>query len=121
MKYLINVVVQSGQYEQASQTITIKVSTNKGLQRRLKQLAKEHAVYGDNWAGYINALVKIASPCDKYLNNTIIGGKSCDPHPIADWLTNDECSYNTFDSMTITKALTINTNSGNVAKEMLGK
>jgi hypothetical protein len=71
--------VQAGQYEQACQTITIRHNTDAGLLRRCRQLAREHAVHGDNWAGWLNASVAIADPADVWHKNSIIGGSSCEP------------------------------------------
>jgi hypothetical protein len=47
--------------------------------RRIKQLSREHAVYGDNWAGWIPAKIAIASDHDVWGDNNIIGGQWCEP------------------------------------------
>jgi len=72
-------VVQSGQYEQVAKVVTVRHTTMRGLMRRARQLSRQHAVYGDNWAGWINAQIAIASPDDKWGKNSIIGGHWCDP------------------------------------------
>jgi len=73
-------IVQSGQYEQAATVVTVRHNTERGLMRRARQLSREHAVYGDNWAGWINARVAIADPGnDVWGDNSIIGGRWCDP------------------------------------------
>ena len=77
-------IISSGQYETAAIKIDVKHSTDRGLIRRARQLAKEHAVYGDNHAGWINADIAIASDRDKWGNNDIIGGRWCSP--ANDWL-----------------------------------
>jgi hypothetical protein len=43
------------------------------------QTGREHAVYGDNWAGWIPANVAISSPGDTWGKNEIIGGSWCEP------------------------------------------
>ncbi len=72
-------IVSSGQYETAAIIVTVNHKTQKGLLRRARQLSKKHAVYGDNWQGWINANVALASPNDKWGDNTIIGGRWCEP------------------------------------------
>lgn len=72
-------IVSSGQYETCAIKVDVNHSTERGLMRRAKQLAKEHSVYGDNWAGEIMASVAIAHPEDKWGDNQIIGGQWCDP------------------------------------------
>ncbi len=72
-------VVSSGQYETAARIVTVRHSTERGLMRRARQLSREHAVYGDNWAGWIPANVAIASTADKWGDNSIIGGRWCEP------------------------------------------
>lgn len=72
-------VVSSGQYETTATVVTVRHSTERGLMRRARQLSREHAVYGDNWAGWIPADVAIASPDDKWGDNTIVGGQWCQP------------------------------------------
>lgn len=73
-------IVQAGQYEQAATVVTVHHKTESGLMRRARQLSREHAVYGDNWAGWINASVAIASPGrDVWGDNQIIGGRWCEP------------------------------------------
>lgn len=51
-----------------------------GLCRRITQLEREHAVYGDNFAGWLNARIALADPRDTWGNNQIIGGKWCEPY-----------------------------------------
>ena len=72
-------IVSSGQYETAAETIMVRHRTARGLLRRAAQLAREHAVYGDNWAGWIPAQVALASPDDTWGRNQIIGGRWCKP------------------------------------------
>ena len=73
-------IVSLGQYETCAVRITVNHKTERGLMRRARQLAKQHAVYGDNWAGWLNANVAIADPAnDKWGKNQIIGGKWCEP------------------------------------------
>ena len=79
-----NVVVSSGQYETAAEIIEIRHMTERGLFRRMRQLSAQHAVYGDNHAGWLAARVAIASPADVWGDNSIIGGQWCDP--AAGWL-----------------------------------
>lgn len=47
--------------------------------RRIKQLAREHGTYWDNWNGWKNANVAIASGGDVWGKNEIIGGRWCEP------------------------------------------
>lgn len=75
----LNVVVQSGQYEQNHTIVKVSYTTRSGLIRRLEQLSRQHAVYGDNWAGWINADIAIASDDDKTGPCNIIGGEWCEP------------------------------------------
>lgn len=79
-----DVVVQNGQYEENCCVVKVSYTTRRGLIRRLKQLREKHAVYGDNWAGWINASVVIASDNDEFHPCTIIGGEYC--CPVNDWL-----------------------------------
>lgn len=72
-------VVSSGQYETCAIKIKVKHATKKGLLRRAKQLSREHAIYGDNWTGYVNARVAIADDNDTWGDNQIIGGQWCNP------------------------------------------
>jgi len=72
-------IVSSGQYETCAITVRVNYKTERGLLRRARQLSKEHAVYGDNWAGWINASIAIASESDNWGTNSIIGGKWCNP------------------------------------------
>ena len=72
-------IVSSGQYETCAVKIPVNHKTNRGLLRRARQLSREHAVYGDNWRGWINASVAIASDNDTWGNNQIIGGRWCAP------------------------------------------
>lgn len=80
-------IVSSGQYETVAIKVTVNHKTERGLMRRTRQLSKEHAVYGDNWAGWIPARVAIASPTDKWGDNQIIGGRWC--APANDWIDLD--------------------------------
>ena len=74
------IIVSSGQYETCAITIVVNHKTERGLMRRARQLSREHATYGDNWSGWINANVAIADPDnDKWGDNQIIGGRWCDP------------------------------------------
>ena len=50
-KRKIELIVQSGQYEQSGSIITVKYTTVNGLNRRISQLRREYEVLGDNWAG----------------------------------------------------------------------
>ena len=80
MKQITKLIVSSGQYESSAKVITVRHSTERGLMRRARQLSNEHAVYGDNWAGWIKACVAIASPGkDRWGDNQIIGGRWCEP------------------------------------------
>ena len=88
---MVKVVVSAGQYETAAETVTISWTTGRGLMRRLNQLSREHAVYGDNFAGWIKADVAFASKNDKYYKNEIIGGATC--CPAGGWLDLDMMSY----------------------------
>jgi hypothetical protein len=72
-------IVSSGQYETCAIIVKVRHTTDRGLMRRARQLSREHAVYGDNWAGWIKARVAIASDSDKWGYNSIIGGQWCDP------------------------------------------
>ena len=72
-------IVSSGQYETCATKITVNHKAERGLMRRARQLSKQHAVYGDNWAGWINARVAIASDNDRWGKNEIIGGRWCEP------------------------------------------
>lgn len=72
-------IVSSGQYETVAIEVTVKHSTTNGLMRRARQLSRQHEVYGDNWAGWIPAKVAIAHPDDVWGDNTIIGGRWCEP------------------------------------------
>ena len=80
----IDLVVSSGQYETAAEIVTVRYTTKRGLNRRITQLKNEHAVYGDNWAGWIPAQVAAASPDDEWGDNRIIGGRWC--RPVNEWL-----------------------------------
>ncbi len=79
MTTITKLIVQSGQYEKAGLVVPCCITTERGLMRRARQLSKEHAVYGDNWAGWIPASVAVASEDDEWANNSIIGGRHCDP------------------------------------------
>lgn len=74
-----NLIVSSGQYETSAEVVTVNHTTDLGLMRHARQLSREHAVYGDNWAGWINADVAIASDDDEWGDNSIIGGRWCNP------------------------------------------
>ena len=80
-------IISSGQYETCATTYTVKHKTENGLMRRARQLSREHAIYGDNWTGWINAQVAIASENDRWGSNSIIGGQWC--QPANDWLDLD--------------------------------
>jgi hypothetical protein len=77
-------IVSSGQYETAAKKVVVNHKTQNGLIRRARQLSKQYATYGDNWAGWINAQVAIASDNDRWGDNSIIGGQWCEPEN--DWL-----------------------------------
>ena len=73
-------IVSSGQYETDAIIVKVRHTTQKGLMRRARQLSKKHAVYGDNWAGWILANVAIADPeNDEWGENQILGGRWCNP------------------------------------------
>lgn len=72
-------IISAGQYECAAIKVVVRHATEAGLMRRARQLSREHATFGDNWAGWINASVAIASPDDEWGSNSIIGGRWCDP------------------------------------------
>jgi len=73
-------VVSSGQYETAAIVVTVNHKTWRGLLRRIKQLENEHAVFGDNFAGWIKAQVALVSDLDRWADNKIIGGQWCEPN-----------------------------------------
>lgn len=75
----VELVVSSGQYETCATTVKVTYTTENGLLRRARQLSKQHAVYGDNWTGWINAQIAIASENDVWGDNQIVGGQWCDP------------------------------------------
>ena len=75
----ITLIVSSGQYETCAEKIEINYTTERGLYRRARQLSKQHAVYSDNWTGWINADIAIASENDRWGKNSIIGGRWCEP------------------------------------------
>ena len=79
MKKETKLIVSNGQYETCAEVITVKHTTERGLLRRIKQLSRQHAVYGDNWTGWIPANIAIASDSDKWGDNSIIGGQWCMP------------------------------------------
>jgi len=81
-------IVSSGQYETCAVVITVRHRTNRGLMRRAKQLSRAHAVYGDNWVGWLNADIAIAHPDDVWGYNQVIGGRWC--APANGWLDLDE-------------------------------
>jgi hypothetical protein len=72
-------IVSSGQYETCASKVVVNHKTERGLLRRIKQLAREHATYWDNWNGWKNANVAIASEGDVWGKNEIIGGRWCEP------------------------------------------
>ena len=72
-------IVSNGQYETAARVVTVNHKTDRGLCRRIAQLRNEYAVYGDNWAGWIKADIAIASENDEWGDNSIIGGRWCNP------------------------------------------
>jgi hypothetical protein len=72
-------VVSAGQYEQSAVKVTVRHATHAGLIRRARQLAREHAVHGDNWAGWLKARIAIASDNDVWGDNSFIGGRWCNP------------------------------------------
>ena len=76
----IQLVVSSGQYETSAMLVTVSYLTPRGLLMRARQLSRKYAVYGDNWAGWINANVAIAHPRDRWGKNQIIGGRWCEPY-----------------------------------------
>ncbi|WP_018525544.1 hypothetical protein [Alkalispirochaeta alkalica] len=78
-KKKIKLVVSAGQYEQAASIVTVTYTTERGLNRRIRQLRNEYAVFGDNFAGWIPARIAIASKNDSWGANSIIGGRWCDP------------------------------------------
>ena len=80
----ILLVVSSGQYETIAVKVLVTFTTIAGLLRRARQLQKSNAVYGDNWAGWIDARITIADRRDRWADNRIIGGRTCDPY--FDWL-----------------------------------
>jgi hypothetical protein len=81
-------IVQNGQYEVSATKIIVRHKTWRGLVRRIGQLQREYATYGDNWAGWIPAQVALASNNDVWGDNQIIGGQWCKPNN--GWLTNRE-------------------------------
>ena len=94
----INLVISAGQYESAAKKLKITATTYGGFCRRIDQLKKEYAVYGDNWTGWIDADVAIASKDDEWGDNDIIGGMHCTPKN--GWIAEDPsgdyrhyCSY----------------------------
>jgi hypothetical protein len=84
-------IVSSGQYETAAQTITVTHQTWAGLCRRITQLENEHAVYGDNHAGWLPANVALADKADEWGDNQIIGGRW--GVPANGWLELESSSY----------------------------
>ena len=72
-------IVSSGQYETAAMAVIVRHSTERGLMRRARQLARIHTTYGDNWTGWIKANIAIASDNDRWGCNSIIGGSWCEP------------------------------------------
>lgn len=72
-------IVSNGQYDTAAEKVTVNHKTESGLMRRARQLSAKHAVYGDNWAGWISARIAIADKADKWGKNSIIGGRWCNP------------------------------------------
>ena len=83
----IALVVSAGQYESAAKKVAITATTYRGFCRRIDQLKKEYAVYGDNWAGWIAAKIAVASKADNWGDNSIIGGRWC--VPALGWIEDD--------------------------------
>jgi len=83
--------VSCGQYETAATTVTINHTTWRGLCRRLSQLENEYAVHGDNFAGWIKADIALADDRDKWGDNSIIGGRWCEPYH--GWLVTDDDEF----------------------------
>lgn len=79
MRKQTSLIVSYGQYETIARKVVVNHKTERGLLRRAVQLAKEFAVLGDNWAGWIPASVAIASDSDRWGENSIIGGRWCEP------------------------------------------
>lgn len=92
----IKLVVENGQYERAATLVTINCTTDRGLQRRVRQLQNKYAIYGDNWAGWILATVAIAHNNDIYTPNQIIDGASCEP--VNGWLDDNDIDYLSIDN-----------------------
>jgi len=72
-------IVSTGQYETCAETVIVRHSTERGLMLRARKLARKNQQMWDNWQGWHNANVAIASPSDKWGNNRIIGGQWCEP------------------------------------------
>jgi len=85
-------IVSTGQYETAAEEITVDHKSWRGLRRRISQLQKDHATFGDNFAGWIPARVALASDQDAWGNNNIIGGRWC--CPVCGWLVKEQTDYN---------------------------
>lgn len=81
-------VVSHGQYETSAVIIKVNHATETGLMRRARQLAREYATHWDNWQGWHNANIAIASDDDVWGDNQIIGGRWCEP--ANGWLDLDE-------------------------------
>lgn len=73
-------IVSYGQYETSAVKVEVNHKTTRGLMRRVRQLSKQYAIYGDNWAGWLDASVAIASEKDIWGDNHIIGRQWCDPY-----------------------------------------
>lgn len=84
IKKTVKLVVSSGQHETSAIIKKITYTTEAGFIRRCRQLSRKYAVYGDNWRGWINANVAIASDGDLWGDNDIIGGQWC--KPVNEWL-----------------------------------
>ena len=88
----VRLIISSGQYETAAVVKTITATTPAGFCRRVRQLRREHATYGDNWAGWIPARIAIACQCsDIWQDNQITGGQSC--QPARGWLVDDVTDF----------------------------
>lgn len=92
-------VVSAGQYETAAIIMTVNHKTWRGLCRRITQLENDHAVYGDNHTGWIKASVTLADDRDEWGDNSIIGGRWCNPHN--GWLSldSDDLVWMSFDDL----------------------
>ena len=76
---ITKLIVSEGQYETCATVVTVRHKTERGLMRRARQLSRENARYWDNWQGWHNANIAIASDDDEWGLNEIIGGRWCEP------------------------------------------